>query len=158
MCNVWKALRSGYCGVQLTTDAITAVSPSATLRLHSVAKSSDSLRPQGLQPARLLCPWYFPGKNTGGGCHFLFQGILPAQGSNLCLLQWKADSWALSHPGSLYSRVYSLPFPTAFFFFFYILLCSWDLGVLVESVCVCFLILWCMSILIPRNRKGINSN
>ena len=20
---------------------------------------------------RLLCPWYFPGKNTGVGCHFL---------------------------------------------------------------------------------------
>ena len=23
-----------------------------------------------LQPARLLCPWDFPGKNTGVGCHF----------------------------------------------------------------------------------------
>ena len=26
------------------------------------------------QPARLLCPWDFPGKNTGVSCHFLFQG------------------------------------------------------------------------------------
>ena len=25
----------------------------------------------GLQPARLLCPWTFPGKNTGVGCRFL---------------------------------------------------------------------------------------
>ena len=25
--------------------------------------------------ARLLCPWDFPGKNTGVGCHFLLQGI-----------------------------------------------------------------------------------
>ena len=25
------------------------------------------LRLQGLEPARLLCPWEFPGKNTGGG-------------------------------------------------------------------------------------------
>ena len=24
-----------------------------------------------LQTARLLCPWDFPGKNTGAGCHFL---------------------------------------------------------------------------------------
>ena len=32
---------------------------------------SDSFRPQGLQPARLLCPWDSPGKNTGVGCHFL---------------------------------------------------------------------------------------
>ena len=34
---------------------------------------SDSLRPYGLQPARLLCPWDSPGKNTGVGCHFLLQ-------------------------------------------------------------------------------------
>ena len=26
-----------------------------------------------------LCPWDFPGKNTGMGCHFLLQGIFPAQ-------------------------------------------------------------------------------
>ena len=26
---------------------------------------SDSVRPRGLQPARLLCPWDSPGKNTG---------------------------------------------------------------------------------------------
>ena len=43
---------------------------------------SDSLHPYGLQPARLLCPWDPPGKNTGVGCHALFQGILPTQGSN----------------------------------------------------------------------------
>ena len=34
---------------------------------------------------QLLCPWDFPGKNTGVGCHFL-QGIFPTQGSNLHLL------------------------------------------------------------------------
>ena len=28
---------------------------------------SNSLWPHGLWPARLLCPWNFPGKNTGGG-------------------------------------------------------------------------------------------
>ena len=26
-----------------------------------------------LQPSRLLCPWDFPGKNAGVGCHFLLQ-------------------------------------------------------------------------------------
>ena len=26
---------------------------------------SNSLQPHGLQPTRLLCPWYFPGKSTG---------------------------------------------------------------------------------------------
>ena len=38
-----------------------------------------TLKPQGLQPARLLCPWSFPGKNTKVGCHFLLQeGIVYA--------------------------------------------------------------------------------
>ena len=32
---------------------------------------SDSLGPHGLQPTRLLCPWDFPDKSTGVGCHCL---------------------------------------------------------------------------------------
>ena len=34
----------------------------------------DSLQSHGLLPARLLCPWDSPGRNTGVGCHFLLQG------------------------------------------------------------------------------------
>ena len=34
---------------------------------------SDSVRPHRQQPTRLPCPWDSPGKNTGVGCHFLFQ-------------------------------------------------------------------------------------
>ena len=45
--------------------------------------------------ARLLCPWDFPGKNTGVGCHLLLQGIVPTQGLNLPLLYWQADSLPL---------------------------------------------------------------
>ena len=37
------------------------------------------LQRYGLQPASSLCPWDFPGKNTGVGCHFLLQGISPTQ-------------------------------------------------------------------------------
>ena len=44
---------------------------------------SDSLQPHGLQPARLLCPWDYPGKNTGVGCHFLLQGNLSDPGIKL---------------------------------------------------------------------------
>ena len=40
---------------------------------HSVL--SDSSRPHGLQPTRLLRPWDFPGKSTGVGCHCLLQCI-----------------------------------------------------------------------------------
>ena len=32
---------------------------------------SDSQRPHGLKPTRLLHPWDFPGKSTGVGCHCL---------------------------------------------------------------------------------------
>ena len=32
---------------------------------------SDSSQSYGLQPTRLLCPWDFPGKSTGVGCHCL---------------------------------------------------------------------------------------
>ena len=46
----------------------------------------DSLTPHGLWPARLLCPWDSPGRNTGVGCHSLPQGIFLTQRWNLCLL------------------------------------------------------------------------
>ena len=58
------------------------------------------LPPHGLQPTRLLCPWDFPGKNTGVGSPFLLQGIFMTQGSNLGLLHWQADSLPLSHQES----------------------------------------------------------
>ena len=41
---------------------------------------SNSVRLYGLQPARLLCLWYSPGKNAGVGCRALLQGNLPDPG------------------------------------------------------------------------------
>ena len=53
------------------------------LHACSVAKSCPPLlQPHGLQPARFLCPWDFPGKNTGVGGRALLQGIFPTQESN----------------------------------------------------------------------------
>ena len=60
-----------------------------------VAQSCPTL----CSPARLLCPWDFPGKNTGVGCHSLLQGIFPTQGWNLRLLHWLADSLPSEPPG-----------------------------------------------------------
>ena len=62
-----------------------------------------SLRPHGLQPTRLLCPWDSPGKNTGMGSHALLQGVFLTQGSNprlFCLRHWQVSSLPLSHLGS----------------------------------------------------------
>ena len=50
-------------------------------------------------PTRLFYPWDSPAKNTGVGCHFLLQGIIPTQGSNPHLLNWQVDSLPLAPPG-----------------------------------------------------------
>ena len=68
---------------------------SACLHLHLVV--SDSLQSHRLKPTRLLCPWNFPGKNTGMGCHFLLKGIFPTQGLNLHLLLSCIGMWILYH-------------------------------------------------------------
>ena len=47
---------------------------------------SDSVRPHGLWPARVLCPWDSPGKNTRVGCHALLRHIFLTQGLNLGLM------------------------------------------------------------------------
>ena len=53
----------------------------------------------GLQPARLLRPWDFPGKNTEMGCHFLFQRIYPIQGLNSGLPHFRQTLHPLRHKG-----------------------------------------------------------
>ena len=79
-------------------------------RKWSCSVMSDSLSPYELSPSRLLCPWDFPGKNTGVGCHFLLQDIFPTQGSKLGLphcrqtLYLWATREALTIPSVQFSR------------------------------------------------------
>ena len=47
---------------------------------------SDSVRPHGLQPTRLLRPWDFLGKSTGVGCHCLLQF-----NSWIEMIHWRRD-------------------------------------------------------------------
>ena len=61
---------------------------------------SNCLQHHRLQPARLLCPWDFPGKSITVGCRFLLQGVLLSQGLNPRLLHRQVDSLRLSHLGS----------------------------------------------------------
>ena len=49
---------------------------------------SDSSRPHELQPTRLLCPWDFPGKSTGVGCHHLLRGRYYSATKSNELLMW----------------------------------------------------------------------
>ena len=62
---------------------------------------SNSLRPHGLYPTRLLCPWNLPGKNTTVGCLSFLQGMFWTQGSNLGLLHCRRILYHLSYQGSL---------------------------------------------------------
>ena len=67
----------------------------------------------GQLPPTLSPPWTvvyqaplsmgFSSKNTGVGCHFLLQGILPTQGLNPSLPHCKQILSCLSHQGSLAS-------------------------------------------------------
>ena len=71
-------------------------------------QSCLTLRPHGLQTARFLCSWIFPGKNTAMGCHTLLQGIYPTQGSKLHLLhcRWGLYHWATGKSHILCSCIY----------------------------------------------------
>ena len=68
---------------------------------HSVM--SDSLQHTGLQPIRLLCP-YFPVKDTRVVCHFLLWGIFPTQGLNLVLPYCRQILYLLSYQGNPLKR------------------------------------------------------
>ena len=63
------------------------------------AQSCLTLQPRSLQPARLLCPWNFPGKEHWSGLPFPTPGDLPdprIEPRLLSLLHWQADSLPLA--------------------------------------------------------------
>ena len=53
---------------------------------------SDSSKPHGLQPTRLLHPWDFPGKSTGVGCHCLLWRVLQTYIFFFCCVTWSTHS------------------------------------------------------------------
>ena len=62
--------------------------PSAAAAAQVPSVVSDSSRPHGLQPTRLLRRWDFPGKSTGVGCHRLLRhppelSLIPSTQTNL---------------------------------------------------------------------------
>ena len=69
----WRTTVQGVAKESDTTE----VTERAHTHTHTQHSSDFYLFLDGLQPARLLCPWDFPGKDTGVGCHFLLHGIFP---------------------------------------------------------------------------------
>ena len=89
---------------------------------------SDSVRPHGLQPTRLLRPWNSPGRNTGVGCHFLLQCMKvesESEVSQSCLTL--SDPMDCSLPGSSIHGIFqatvlewgAIDFSTYFLYIFY---------------------------------------
>ena len=107
---LWERQRAEHCAnciTYLTSEKLTLPARSLLTcgltrvkESESVSRSvrSDSLQPHG--PARLLCPWDSPGKNTGVGSRAFLQGIFPTQGSNLDLPHCRPALYHLSHRGS----------------------------------------------------------
>ena len=50
------------------TEILTPFNNERKKRKWSCSVVFGSLRPHGLEPTRLLCPWNFPSKSTGVGC------------------------------------------------------------------------------------------
>ena len=78
------------------THIIYTVEVTPTCRRAKSLRSCGTLRPRGLQPARLRCPSDSP------YCRAAMQGIFPAQGPNRdlhCLLCCQVGSLPLAPPG-----------------------------------------------------------
>ena len=88
----------------LHSSSFSSLLSSVSVYVCSVIQSCLTLlQPHSLYPARLLCPWDLPGKNTGAHCHFLLPGIFPTQESNLIsciggqiLYHWGSPSYYVS--------------------------------------------------------------
>ena len=76
--NVWK-FKWELIDEQVQTTIIIVCIPSMyTKYVYSVAQSCLTLcNPMDCSLPGSFCPWNFLGRNTGAGCHFLLQGILP---------------------------------------------------------------------------------
>ena len=61
---------------------------------------SDSVQPHRRQPTRLRRPWDSPGKNTGVGCHFLFQ-CMKVKVKSLSCVRLFATPWTAAHHAPL---------------------------------------------------------
>ena len=79
----------GYFLERLLSGVTLASAALSRLQCSVLTQSCPTLKPHGLQPTRLLCPWDFPGKNTGVGYHFLLQGIFLTQGLNQSVLHYR---------------------------------------------------------------------
>ena len=99
-----KNLKNNRCNcISYAVVVVQSLCAGALSRVHSVV--SSSLQPWTVGQAPLFNG--FSRQECWSGLHFLLQGTIPTQGSNLGLLHWQMDSLPLSHMGSpLYLSTY----------------------------------------------------
>ena len=100
---------SSQCFVLIGIDIQDMVFPSLYAMLfpnlcESCSFVFNSLRPHGLQPAKVLSPWNSSGQNTGMGSQFLLQG-LPNPGIEHRSPELQADSLAAELSGKAFSKL-----------------------------------------------------
>ena len=91
---------------------------------HSVVSNSSRLH--RLQPTRLLCPWDFPGKSTGVGCHCLLRvRCIDIYNCYVFLLDWSLDHYVLSFIVScnFYFKVYFVSYEDCYSSFLLLPIC-----------------------------------
>ena len=93
--------------------------------------------PSGPVARRLLCPWNFPGKNTGVGCHFLLQGISQPRDQTCvsCVGRRFLYCWATNKaPSGRKSKEQSKPGDLGLSFVFTLILINFAVMTLYRSV------------------------
>ena len=111
----WRFTHVGASGLHQEGRQCVPTLPRHTWRSYSChTVVSDSVRPHGQQPIRLLCPRDSPGKNTGVSCHFLLQCMLSHFSHvRLCETPWTAAHQAPVSTGFSRQEYWTgLPFPT----------------------------------------------
>ena len=107
-----------------------------------------------LEPARLLCPWNSPGKNTGVGCHVHSPGVLPYPGIKPTSLMSPAlaggfyatnDTWEAHDKVSDIIKYTSLCLHT----------CVYHSGIVGSYICAPFLNFYITHLYISQGYSGI---
>ena len=128
---------SGECGVQHLNIAALMLLPCSHILFSLCLDTQTCLplySPMNCMPPSFSAHGISPGKNTGVGCHFLLEGILLTQESNLRLLHplhSQVGSLPLASPGKPLFSLYSINLHSVF-------LC---LDILRKQYIQCFLIL-----------------
>ena len=93
----WQPILVFLCGESYKQRSLAGYSPWGHRVRHDGAHT-HTIQGACVCSAVSECPWNFPGKNTGVGCHSLLYEIFRTQELNLrlsCLLHWQADSLPL---------------------------------------------------------------